>query len=151
MSLKITTYSSLVPHTKSRSSSNPVYNQNHFLLSSVDSRGKTNSAVATSDTSSRNLFQRDRTGFENAKYISDTKQLRSNNNSPLLISIKDSSRPQTSIKTTPNMVLSTNKFQIPGLADALSGERKVLLYQQIERNKFSSNGAELMNRFNYKI
>ena len=32
-----------------------------------------------------------------------------------------------------------------------TNKKGVLLYQQVERNKLFSNGAELINRFNFKV
>lgn len=157
MDVRITPYSSLIPLSKARSNTSPVYNRNRFSSTNAVSRGVSNSGVSSlgisssgvprSDTSSRSIFQQDRTHLEKPKYLLPTKGLRSNNNSLLLISKKDTSNPKLTIKITPNMMQPTNKFRTEGLAD----DRRVLLYQQVERNKFSSNRAELINRFNYKV
>ena len=156
MDVRITPYSNLIPLSKPRSNTSPVYNRNRFASSNAVSRGVSNSdisssSVPSSDTSSRSIFQQDRIRLEKPKYLLPAKGLRSNNNSLLLISKKDTNNPKFSIKITPNMVPPTNKFRTPGLADSLADDRRVLLYQQVERNKFSSNGAELINRFNYKV
>lgn len=147
MDVRITPYSNLIPLSKTRS--NSVSRGVSSL--GVSGSGVSRSSISSSDTSSRSIFQQDRIRLEKPKYLLPAKGLRSNNNSLLLISKKDTNNPKFSIKITPNMVQSTNKFRTPGLANGLADDRRVLLYQQVERNKFSSNGAELINRFNYKV
>lgn len=151
MNVRITPYSSLIPLSKPGSNTSPVHNRNRFTSSNTVSRGVSSSGVSSSDTSSRSTFQQDRARLEKPKYLLPAKGLRSNNNSLLLIAKKDTNNPQFSIKITPNVMQPTNKFRTPDLAEGLANDRRVLLYQQVERSKFSSNGAELINRFNYKV
>lgn len=64
-----------------------------------------------------------------------------NNNSILVLSKKNISKPQFSIRTTSSVI------QPATVAD----KKGVLLYQQVERNKLFSNQSELVNRFNYRV
>lgn len=58
----------------------------------------------------------------------------------LVLSKKGINKPTLSVKTF------SNRIQAPALAD----KKGVLLYRQIENNKLL-HGAELANRFNYKV
>ena len=96
-------------------------------------------------TQTNYYYGRNRTQFDKSKHTIPTIQAKIphsvNNNNFLILSKKNTNKPQFSIKITSSMI------QPPSVADK-SG---VLLYQQIERNKSLSNGAELINRFNYKV
>lgn len=161
--VRITPYSSLIPLSKSRTNTSSVYNRNRFASPNIINRGRLNL-----DNSSHSIAHQDRTQFKKTQYLIPAKTLRSsnNNNRLLLISKKNTNNPQFSVKITPKINQPTNRFQTSGfktsrfqksefptssLADGLADDRRVLLYKQIERNKFSSNGAELINRFNYRV
>lgn len=149
MNVRIPPYSSLIPLNKSGSNTSPVYNRNRFATSNTINQ----------DVSSRSIVHQDRTQFKKPQYLIPAKNVHSNsnNNRLLLISKKNTNNPQFSLKITPNMNQPTNRFQASGFqtskfqTSSLADDKRVLLYQQIERNKLSSNGAELINRFNYRI
>lgn len=130
MDVRITPYSNLVQLSNSRSKTSSVYSRNHS--SSYN--------TPNSDSSNRILLLKNNTRLDKPHYLKPAKSIRSNNNNLLLITRKNSN-PQFSLNMSPNMI------QPPSVA----GNKKVLLYQQIERNKLSSDGAELINRFNYRV
>jgi len=90
-------------------------------------------------------YNRNSSQLERAKRTSpniQAKKTRSiNNNSILILSKKNTSKPQFSIRIT------SSTIQPAAVAD----KNGVLLYQQIERNKLFSNQSELVNRFNYRV
>jgi len=103
--------------------------------------------VAPKKTSTKisSFYSRESTQFDKLKRTSPTiqnKKLRSiNNNSLLVLSKKNTSKPQFSIRITSSMIQPA----------ATADKKGVLLYQQIERNKLFSNQSELVNRFNYRV
>ena len=129
--VRITPYSNLVPLSKYSPKTSSVYNRNRSESLNISNRA---------------ILLRNKTRLDQPQYLKPAKSLHSNNNNLLLIT-KKNTKPQFSLKITPNIVQPTNKIQTSSVADA----KRVLLYQQIERNKLSSNGAELINRFNYKV
>ena len=134
MDVRITPYSNLVQLSNSRSKTSSVYNHNR--PSSLN--------TSNSDSSNRTLLLRSKTRLDKPHDLKPAKSIRSNNNNLLLIT-KKNTKPQFSLKMSPN--ISSNMIQPPSVA----GNKRVLLYQQIERNKLSSDGVELINRFNYRV
>ena len=136
MDVRITPYSRLVPLSKYHPKTNSVYSRNH--PSSLN--------TSNNDSSNRILLLKSKTRLDRPHYLNPPKNIRSNNNNLLLITRKNS-KPQFSLNMSPNMIQPANSVQTSSVA----GNKKVLLYQQIERNKLSLGGAELINRFNYRV
>lgn len=150
MDVRITPISRLVPLSKSSPNINSVHNRNRFSslnISGLSNLNRSSSNHSASNHSGLNSSGPNRTRFiakkiqlDKPQYLIPAKSLRLNTNNLLLISKKNTNSPQLSLKITPNINQTPN----------VSGEKKVLLYQQIERNKLFSNNSELVNRFNYK-
>ena len=155
MDVRITPISRLIPLSKSSPNINSVHNRNRFSSLNISGPSGTNrnssnhssSNRSSSNISGLNSSSPNRTSFvakkirlDKPQYLIPAKSLRSNTNNLLLISKKNTNSPQLSLKITPNINQTPN----------VSGEKKVLLYQQIERNKLFSNNSELVNRFNFK-
>ena len=128
--VRITPILRLVPLSKSSPNINSVHNRNRFSSLNISNRSSPN----------RNNFIAKKIQLDKPQYLIPAKSLRLNTNNLLLISKKNTNSPQLSLKITPNINQTPN----------VPGEKKVLLYQQIERDKLFSNNSELVNRFNYK-
>lgn len=140
MDVRITPISRLTPLSKSSPNINSVHNRNRFSSLNISGPSGTNRSGPNSSSPNRNSFIAKKIQLDKLQYRIPAKSLRSNSNNLLLISKKNTNSPQLSLKITPNINQTPN----------VPGEKKVLLYQQIERNKLFSNNSELVNRFNYK-
>jgi len=132
--IRVTPIPRFVSSTKYKPGSPAIYQQNQFssLTSPRRTGGTKQSVILTS-----NRLDKPQT-FNTGKQLGSEKNL-------LLISKKGASKPRVFLKVMPN--LNQNISQTP----AIPGNNKVMLYQQIERNKSLSNNSELVNRFNYKV
>ena len=130
MDVRITPILRLVPLSKSSPNINSVHNRNRFSSLNISNRSSPN----------RNNFIAKKIQLDKPQYLIPAKSLRLNTNNLLLISKKNTNSPQLSLKITPNINQTPN----------VPGEKKVLLYQQIERDKLFSTNSELVNRFNFK-
>lgn len=129
--------SRLTPTTKNKPGTPTAYQQNRFSsFNTGHNLGKSGSKQSVLITRSNRLNQ--------PQTFNSSKRLATNDNL-LLISRKGTSKPRVFLKVTPGLTQNIN--QLP----ATPGNKKVLLYQQIERNNLLSNNSELVNRFNYKV
>ena len=129
--------SRLAPTVKGKSSTSAAYQQNR--LSSLN----TGRNIGPDGTKQNVLITRSNR-LNSPQTFSPAKRSSSINNL-LLISRKGASKPRIFLNVTPNLNQSINQ------SPSISGNKKVLLYQQIERNNLLSNNSELVNRFNYKV
>ena len=99
----------------------------------------TGHTTALGDTN-QNVLVTKRNRLDKPQTFNTSKRINSNNNL-LLVSKKGASKPRVFLKVIPNIHQSAT----------VPAKKKVLLYQQIERNKLLENNSELVNRFNYKV
>lgn len=137
MEVRITPYSTLIPLSKPNTKISALNERTRFSSPNISDRVPP----------SRNTFQQDRTRVDKPQYLQPTKSLRANDNNLLLISKKYTNKPQFSVSTKSHIIQPISSYENTGMAN----NRKVMLYQQIERDKFTSGGIELINRFNYKV
>ncbi len=125
MNVRITPFSNLATQVKTCVKTKPVYNRNRFA--------------------SLNTLHRGRTNLDKSKHaiasIATKKISSANKNNLLILSNNNIHKPRLPVKISSNMVQPAT----------VTSKKRVLLYQQIERNKIFSNGAELINRFHFKV
>ena len=133
MDVRVTPTPRFISSTKCKPGTPAIYQQNRFSTF--------NPGPNIRQGGSKQNLQITRTGrLNNPEIASPTKRAGPGNNL-LLITKKSTSKPGLLVKIAPNI----------NTAPAMAGNKKVMLYQQIERNKELSNNAELVNRFNYKV
>lgn len=133
MDVRVTPIPRFVSGTNYKPGTPAGYQQNRLTSAASGSSGIKHDVLIT------------RTGQLNKPQTFNSSKRPGVDNNLLLISRKEPGKPRAFLNVTPNLNQSVN--QTP----AIAGNKKVMLYQQIERNNLLSNNSELVNRFNYKV
>ncbi len=136
MDVRITPFSNFSSLTKTSRKNNPLAVRDKFNLLNRN-KIQLNKLRSEKPSTAKTQF----TVSKSSLLSVPAKKLRSANNALLVLFNKKNNPDRMPIKIT------SARIQPPTIAE----KKGVLLYQQLERNNFYSNGTGLINRFNFKV